>query len=150
MGTYGYGLKNTPNIVRIAKAALGHNLPLTLSTVTTSSVDRIAEITGGKSWFQLYHPAEEKVNAIRLGVDVLIVSNLRGRQPDTGQSKIVPMIHLVKKYKDQIIIMVDSGLRGGPDIARAMASGAEFTFMGVLLCRVMEHLGKKAVIILFP
>ena len=26
--------------------------------------------------------------------------------------------------------MVDSGLQSGPDIARAMSSGAEFTFMG--------------------
>ena len=26
--------------------------------------------------------------------------------------------------------MVDSGLQSGPDISRAMASGAEFTFMG--------------------
>ena len=26
--------------------------------------------------------------------------------------------------------MIDSGLRSGPDIARAMASGAKFTFMG--------------------
>jgi L-lactate dehydrogenase (cytochrome) len=26
--------------------------------------------------------------------------------------------------------MMDSGLRSGPDIARTLASGAEFTFMG--------------------
>ncbi|HAI38982.1 MAG TPA: alpha-hydroxy-acid oxidizing enzyme, partial [Maribacter sp.] len=31
---------------------------------------------------------------------------------------------------DQIKVMMDSGLRSGPDIARTMASGAEFTFLG--------------------
>ena len=30
----------------------------------------------------------------------------------------------------RIEVMIDSGLRGGPDVARAMASGAKFTFMG--------------------
>ena len=37
------------------------NIPFILSTVTTSSIERIAELTEGKSWFQLYHPAEETV-----------------------------------------------------------------------------------------
>jgi L-lactate dehydrogenase (cytochrome) len=31
---------------------------------------------------------------------------------------------------DQIEIMMDSGIRSGPDIARAVASGAKFTFLG--------------------
>ncbi|MEM9987624.1 MAG: alpha-hydroxy-acid oxidizing protein, partial [Bacteroidota bacterium] len=30
----------------------------------------------------------------------------------------------------KIKIMMDSGLRSGPDVARAISSGAEFTFMG--------------------
>jgi L-lactate dehydrogenase (cytochrome) len=37
---------------------------------------------------------------------------------------------LAKAYGDKFTVMVDSGLRGGPDVARAMASGAAFTFMG--------------------
>jgi len=80
--------------------------------------------------------------AVKLGVDGLIVSNHGGRQLDAGQSYIVPMIHLAKKYKDQIKIMVDSGLRGGPDIARAMANGADFTFMGRSFMYGVGALGK--------
>jgi L-lactate dehydrogenase (cytochrome) len=53
------------------------------------------------------------------------------------------MTHLAKKYKNQIKIMVDSGLRGGPDIARAMASGAEFTFMGRSFMYGVGALGKQ-------
>ncbi|MEX0273786.1 MAG: alpha-hydroxy-acid oxidizing protein, partial [Flavobacteriaceae bacterium] len=45
----------------LAKAAFEHNIPFVLSTVTTSSIERIAEITEGRAWFQLYHPAEEWV-----------------------------------------------------------------------------------------
>ena len=42
----------------LAQAAVDHNLPFTLSTVSTASIEEIGEITGGRFWFQLYHPAE--------------------------------------------------------------------------------------------
>lgn len=68
--------------------------------------------------------------AIRLGFDGIIVSNHGGRQLDAGESTIKPLTSLAEKYGDQLEVMVDSGLRSGPDVARAMASGAAFTFMG--------------------
>lgn len=68
--------------------------------------------------------------AIAAGVDGLIVSNHGGRQLDAGQSTIEPLKHLASKFKDKITIMMDSGIRSGPDIARSIASGAEFVFMG--------------------
>ena len=81
--------------------------------------------------------------AVKLGIDGLIVSNHGGRQLDAGQSSIVPMTNLASKYKDKFKVMVDSGLRGGPDIARAMASGADFTFMGRSFIYGVSALGKK-------
>lgn len=68
--------------------------------------------------------------AIRLGLDGIIVSNHGGRQLDAGQSTINPLSTIAEKYGDQIEVMMDSGIRSGPDVARAMASGAKFTFMG--------------------
>ena len=40
------------------------------------------------------------------------------------------MTELAKKFGDKITVMLDSGIRGGPDIACALASGARFTFLG--------------------
>lgn len=74
--------------------------------------------------------AQDTEDAIRLGFDGVIVSNHGGRQLDAGQSSIHSLQDIVIKYGDQIEIMMDSGLRSGPDIARAMACGAKFTFMG--------------------
>ena len=68
--------------------------------------------------------------AIKLGLDGIIVSNHGGRQLDAGESTIKPMTRIAKKYGDQITVMMDSGIRSGPDVARALASGAAFTFMG--------------------
>lgn len=252
IGLQGLLWPNAPEI--LAKAAREHNIPFVLSTVSTSSIERIGEITEGKFWFQLYHPAENslrddildraeaagcdvicilcdvpsfgfrprdirnglamppkmtvsnmlqvlgkpewalktlyhgqpgfanlekympkglnmgqlgaymnktfsgrvneaKISAIRdrwkgklvlkgvasevdtemaikLGLDGIIVSNHGGRQLDAGQSSIKSLNPIVENYKGKIKIMMDSGLRSGPDIARTLASGAEFTFMG--------------------
>lgn len=42
----------------LAKVADNYNVPFILSTVGTSDIETIAEITNGKAWFQLYHPKE--------------------------------------------------------------------------------------------
>jgi len=81
--------------------------------------------------------------AIRLGFDGIIVSNHGGRQLDAGESTIKPLTTLARKYGEKIEIMVDSGLRSGPDVARAMASGARFTFMGRSFMYGVGALGNK-------
>ena len=42
----------------LAQAAADHNIPFTLSTVSTASIETVSKITNGNFWFQLYHPAE--------------------------------------------------------------------------------------------
>jgi L-lactate dehydrogenase (cytochrome) len=252
IGLQGLIWPNSPEI--LAKAALQHNIPFILSTVSTSNIEKISELTEGKAWYQLYHPAEDNLRddilkrlhnakypvlvllsdvpsfgfrprdirnglampprmsmsnifqimsrpewalktlyhgkpgfatlkpympkglnmkalgtfmnrtfsgrlnsekigpirdkwkgtivlkgiaseedteiAIKMGIDGIIVSNHGGRQLDPGQSAIKSLIPIVRNYKGKIKIMMDSGLRSGPDIARTLASGAEYTFLG--------------------
>lgn len=73
---------------------------------------------------------EDAEKAIALGVDGMIVSNHGGRQLDAGQSTIKPLTALAKEFGDRTTMMIDSGLRAGPDVACALASGARFTFLG--------------------
>ncbi|HEY8660803.1 MAG TPA: alpha-hydroxy acid oxidase, partial [Hanamia sp.] len=239
VGLQGLMWPKSPEI--LAKAAFEHNIPFILSTVTTSSIERIGEITEGKAWFQLYHPTENRIRdqiikraeavqypvlvilcdvptfgyrprdirnglamppkmslrnilqimgkpnwaiktlingqpafeilkpympkgldlkrlgefmdktfsgrlneekiapirdmwkgrivlkgvtseedtekAIKLGIDGIIVSNHGGRQLDAGQSTIKPLSKIAHKYGDKIKVMMDSGLRSGPDMA---------------------------------
>jgi L-lactate dehydrogenase (cytochrome) len=265
VGLQGLMWPGSPEI--LARAAREHNIPFVLSTVTTASIERIAEITEGKFWFQLYHPAdpalrddllrraeaagcevlcvlcdvpsfgyrprdirnglampprmtlanilqilgkpnwairtllhgqpefanmkqympkgldmkqlgqymnqtfsgrvnEERIApirdrwkgklvlkgvaseedtdmAIRLGFDGVIVSNHGGRQLDAGQSSIRALGPIVQRYKGKTRIMLDSGVRSGPDVARALASGAEFTFLGRSFMYSVAALGKE-------
>jgi L-lactate dehydrogenase (cytochrome) len=251
----------------LAKAATEHNIPFILSTVSTASIETIAEITGGKFWYQLYHPAdnalrddiltrlesagcktlvllcdvptfgfrprdirnglampprmtlrnilqilgrpnwavrtllngtpnfatmkkympkglnmkqlgaymnatfsgrlnetkiapirdrwkgkivlkgvasvEDTETAIRLGLDGIIVSNHGGRQIDAGESTIRSLLPIVDKYRSKLRIMIDSGLRTGPDIARSLACEADFTFLGRTFMYAVAALGAE-------
>ncbi|MDT0675870.1 alpha-hydroxy acid oxidase [Autumnicola musiva] len=82
-------------------------------------------------------------DAIRMGFDGIIVSNHGGRQLDAGESTIKSLQSIAGKHCDQIEIMMDSGLRSGPDIARAIACGAKFTFMGRSFMYGVGALGNK-------
>lgn len=251
----------------LAKAAFEENIPFTLSTVGTASIEKVAEITEGNAWFQLYHPVEDtlrddilnraaaagievlviladvpsfgyrskeirnglaipprmtmrnmlqiasrpnwalstlmhgqphfetlrpyipkgmslkhlglfmnktfngklnedRVKALRdrwkgklvikgvateedaqksidFGLDGIIVSNHGGRQLDMGESTINPLKRIAAKYGDQTTVMMDSGIRTGPDIANTLASGAHFTFLGRSFMYGVGALGKK-------
>lgn len=265
VGLQGLFWPGTPEI--LAQAALDYNIPFVLSTVSTTSIEKISEITEGRAWFQLYHPVEEELTndllaraeaagcpvliilsdvptfgyrnkeirnglsippsmsahnifqilgrpkwalqtlrygppkfktmekyipkgmnlhhlglfmdktfdgrlneervkalrdkwkgkivmkglsskqdmekAIKLGLDGVIISNHGGRQLDAGPSTISVLKKLAPLYKDKIKIMMDSGLRSGPDIARTLACGAEFTFLGRSFNYGTAALGKK-------
>lgn len=81
--------------------------------------------------------------SIKLGLDGVILSNHGGRQLDAAQSSIATLKEFVPLFKDKIKIMMDSGLRSGPDIARTLAEGADFTFMGRSFMYGVAALGKK-------
>lgn len=73
---------------------------------------------------------EDTERAVALGVDGVIVSNHGGRQLDAGPSSIRALEEIAARFGDRITVMMDSGIRSGPDVARALASGARFTFLG--------------------
>jgi L-lactate dehydrogenase (cytochrome) len=108
--------------------------------------DKIAPIRDmwkGKLVLKGVASPEDTEMAIRLGLDGIIISNHGGRQIDAGQSTIRSLIPIAKNYKDKIKIMMDSGIRSGPDVARVLASGAEFAFLGRTFMYGVSALGNK-------
>ena len=81
--------------------------------------------------------------AERIGLDGVIISNHGGRQIDVGQSTINSLKKIIPLYKGKLTIMMDSGIRGGTDVARVLASGADFTFMGRSFMYGVAALGNK-------
>ena len=265
IGLQGLIWPGSPEI--LARAAFEHNVPFILSTVSTSSIETISEVSEGRAWFQLYHPAETSLRdklleraaaagcpvlvllsdvpsfgyrprdirnglampprmtaknilqimgkpgwaintlvkgspafqtmkpyipaglnmqklgafmdttfsgkldaarisairdkwkgklvikgiasvadaelALRLGIDGVIISNHGGRQLDAGEASIQSLGRLLPILSGKTRIMIDSGLRSGPDVARTMATGADFSFMGRTFMYGVAALGKN-------
>lgn len=103
----------------------------------------IRDIWKGKIVLKGVASEEDTEKAIRLGLDGIIVSNHGGRQLDAGQSTIKPLTTIAEKYGTRIKVMMDSGIRSGPDIARTLASGAHFTFLGRTFMYSVAALGSQ-------
>ena len=59
IGLQGLVWPRSPEI--LARAAYEANLPFILSTVSTSRIETIGELTQGRAWFQLYRPKEDRL-----------------------------------------------------------------------------------------
>ena len=81
--------------------------------------------------------------AYQLGLDGVIISNHGGRQVDVGQATIDSLKTIAPLYKNKLTVMMDSGIRGGADVARVMAHGADFSFLGRTFMYGVSALGKK-------
>ena len=81
--------------------------------------------------------------AYQLGLNGIIISNHGGRQVDVGQATIDSLKSIAPTYNNKIEIMMDSGIRGGADIARVLAHGANFTFLGRSFMYGVSALGTK-------
>jgi L-lactate dehydrogenase (cytochrome) len=68
--------------------------------------------------------------AIDNGADAIIVSNHGGRQLDGAPSTIRVLPEIVDAVGDKTEVFMDSGIRSGQDVIKALALGAKGTFIG--------------------
>ena len=73
--------------------------------------------------------AEDAAQAVRFGADGLIVSNHGGRQLDGAVAPLQVLPAIVRACPG-VPVMMDSGLRRGSDVLKALALGADFVFVG--------------------
>ncbi len=73
---------------------------------------------------------EDALAAVGAGADAVIVSNHGGRQLDGASSSINMLPRVADALKGRASVLMDGGVRGGHDIARALACGANAVLMG--------------------
>ena len=77
----------------------------------------------------MYTP-DDVALAIRHGFDGVIISNHGGRQLDSVPATLDALRECAPVAKGRIPIAIDSGIRRGTDIFKALALGADFCFVG--------------------
>ena len=123
--------------------ALGQYMNQTFSgRVNEAKIAPIRDRWKGKLVLKGVASEEDAAMAVRLGFDGVIVSNHGGRQLDAGQSSIRSLPPIVEKHAGRIRIMLDSGIRSGVDVARVLACGAEFAFLGRSFMYAVAALGE--------
>jgi len=74
--------------------------------------------------------AEDALAAKERGVDGIIVSNHGGRQVDGAVASLDALVEVRDALGDEATVLVDSGIRGGADVVKAMALGADAVLLG--------------------
>ena len=94
-----------------------------------SHVERIRQSWQGRFVIKGILHSEDARHAMDLGVDGIIVSNHGGRQLDGSTAPLRVLADIVAACPG-IPVMMDSGIRRGADVIKALALGAAFVFVG--------------------
>jgi L-lactate dehydrogenase (cytochrome) len=108
-------------------------------------VKRIQERWGGKLILKGILDPEDAEMAANTGADALIVSNHGGRQLDGAVSSIAALPGIVDAVGSRIEVLMDSGIRSGQDVLKAVALGARGVFIGRAFLYGLGALGEEGV-----
>ena len=95
-----------------------------------ADVEWVKKRWGGKLILKGILDVEDAKLAARSGADALVVSNHGGRQLDGAPSTIAALPSIVDAVGKDIEIWLDSGIRSGQDVLKAVALGARGTMIG--------------------
>lgn len=87
----------------------------------------------------------DALEALNVGADAIIVSNHGGRQLDGALSSIRALPAIIDAVGDKIEVHLDSGIRSGQDILKAVAMGAKGTYIGRAFVYGLGAMGEAGV-----
>ena len=108
-------------------------------------IARIRDLWGGKLILKGINDPDDARRASDFGADAIVVSNHGGRQLDGAVSSIRMLPEIVKAVGDQTEIHLDSGIRSGQDVLKALAMGAHGTMIGRAFIYGLGAMGEAGV-----
>lgn len=89
--------------------------------------------------------ARDAREALNVGADAIIVSNHGGRQLDGALSAIRALPEIIDAVGEKIEVHLDSGIRSGQDVLKALALGAKGTYIGRAFVYGLGAMGEEGV-----
>ena len=126
------GLMSFPNVM-LADGPMPYadvGLALEQSTVTWKDLGWIREIWKGPIVIKGVHIGDDARRAVDEGADAIVVSNHGGRQLDGVAATIRVLPEIVAAVGGRTEVLLDSGVRRGGDIAKALCLGARAVLIG--------------------
>jgi L-lactate dehydrogenase (cytochrome) len=74
--------------------------------------------------------AEDALRAFDTGIDGLVVSNHGGRQVDGAIASLDALLEVRAAVGPDALVLMDGGVRGGADVLKALALGANAVLLG--------------------
>ena len=90
----------------------------------------IRDMWGGKLILKGILDADDARLAAEFGADAIVVSNHGGRQLDGALSSIRMLPQIIEAVDGRCEVWLDSGIRSGQDVLKALALGAKGTMIG--------------------
>jgi isopentenyl diphosphate isomerase/L-lactate dehydrogenase-like FMN-dependent dehydrogenase len=100
------------------------------SAMTWDTIKRMRDTTKMKVVLKGLLAHEDAAQAVKAGVDAIIVSNHGARSEDSGRSTIDALPEMLDAVGGRIPVLVDSGFRRGTDIVKALCMGAAGVCVG--------------------
>lgn len=110
-----------------------------------TKIARIRDLWGGKLILKGINDPDDARIAADFGADAIIVSNHGGRQLDGAASSIRMLPDILEAVGDKIEVHLDSGIRSGQDVLKALAMGAHGTYIGRAFIYGLGAMGETGV-----
>lgn len=127
------GLMHFPNIVLPGEGPMGYadvGKALEQSMVSWQDLRWIRELWQGPIVIKGVHTGEDGARAVDEGADAIVVSNHGGRQLDGVSSTLRALPEVVTAVDGRVDVLLDSGIRRGSDIVKALCLGARAVLIG--------------------
>ncbi len=126
-----YGSRNTsfsrkPMFDGVDMKDLEFNIPLH----TWEFVDRLKAATKMKVMVKGITTVEDAQRCLSHGADGIVVSNHGGRAAESGRSTIDCLPEIARVVRKRVPVILDSGVRRGTDVFKALALGADAVGIG--------------------
>ncbi|MBA3865634.1 MAG: alpha-hydroxy-acid oxidizing protein [Solirubrobacterales bacterium] len=123
------GLEKTP--AEDQGAATGHFLGVQANpSLNWDDLAALREMTSLPILLKGIQHADDAREAAQRGIDGLVVSNHGGRQVDGAVASLDALAPIAAAVGDELAILFDSGVRGGADVLKALALGADAVCLG--------------------
>jgi 4-hydroxymandelate oxidase len=113
--------------------------------MTWGFIDRLRDTVKGKLVLKGIMTGQDAAEALRHGVDGIIVSNHGGRAEASNQSSLGVLPEVVKAVNGKVPVLLDGGVRRGTDVFKALALGASAAGIGRPYCWGLAAFGQAGV-----